>query len=560
MDKFTKVRNIGKGNMGACALARNNEDGKYYVIKQVDLTRMSKKERQQSLNEARVLSSLKHPNVINYVDSFLARKSDHLCIVMEFADGGDLSSRIKKNYGVNFRETQILDWFIQIVLSLNYVHQRKILHRDVKTQNVFLTSDGQVKLGDFGIARTLSSTYDQAKTFVGTPYYLSPELILERPYDHRSDVWAIGVVLYELLTLRHPFNASDMKGLMQRILKVQYDPIPTMYSAEIRNLVPKLLVKDPARRIRLSEILELPIVSRRLVEWLSGDAVPKKYVDTLVAQNLLPESVIALSKGLEPPLPTQVPIVESPVNTSVPGNEAGKRKTLPPLQPTHLLPPIQQPQQPNNSSLPLLKDVGPGLQQENKHSTVGSPTKADESSSSEKSTEPHSSPAAPVQPKAMAEKIPENKSIPGNPKVPALKPLLRLNDKAVRPPVMYKYYKHPRPPQNFSLLSPQVSPESQGLRVPVQENYYGKPSYFQNAENRDLYRHYAQVGQCLNPNLPSLRRNVGRMENGQAAAHLHPLFHLNTNNLAGGGRDGNSRQSEIRAILQRAAARRKMGT
>lgn len=560
MDKFTKVRNIGKGNMGACALARNNEDGKYYVIKQVDLTRMSKKERQQSLNEARVLSSLRHPNIINYVDSFLARKSDHLCIVMEFADGGDLSSRIKKNYGVNFRETQILDWFIQIVLSLNYVHQRKILHRDVKTQNVFLTSDGQVKLGDFGIARTLSSTYDQAKTFVGTPYYLSPELILERPYDHRSDVWAIGVVLYELLTLKHPFNASDMKGLMQRILKVQYDPIPTMYSSEIRNLVPKLLVKDPARRIGLSEILELPVVNKRLVEWLSGGAVPKKYVDILIEQNLLPESAIALSKSLEPPHPVQAVTGDSTIKTPTLGNDIAKRKTLPPLQPPQLTPLTQQQSQPINSSLPALKSVGGSPKEESKHSTINSITKADERSDSENSTGPHSSPAAPVPLKPTAEKFSGSKITPENPKVPTLKPLLRLNDKAVRPPVMYKYYKHPRSPQKFSLLSPQVSSENQGLRAPFQDNFYAKPNYFQKAENRDLYGHYGQVGQCLNSNLPSLRRNAGKMENGQAAAHLHPLFHLNNNNIVGGGRDGNSRQSEIRAILQRAAARRKMGT
>lgn len=557
MDKFTKIRNIGKGNMGACALARNNEDGKYYVIKQVDLTRMSKKERQQSLNEARVLSSLRHPNIINYVDSFLARKSDHLCIVMEFADGGDLSSRIKKNYGVNFRESQILDWFIQIVLSLNYVHQRKILHRDVKTQNVFLTSDGQVKLGDFGIARTLSSTYDQAKTFVGTPYYLSPELILERPYDHRSDVWAIGVVLYELLTLKHPFNASDMKGLMQRILKVQYDPIPTIYSAEIRNLIPKLLVKDPSRRIRLSEILELPIVNKRLIDWLSCDTLPKKYVDTLVAQNLLPEAVIAATKGSESPPPTHVAAVDSPPNAFSAGNDTVKRKVLPPLQPLQFAHPSLQPSLPISASLPFLKGSGTTAEV-SKYGTSTSPTKTEESFGSEVSSELHSSLAASAQTKIPPEKTSGSKATPSNSKAAGLKPLLRLNDKPVRPPVMYKYYKNPRSPQKFSVVPPQGSSDNGGLRVLPQENFYAKPNYFQKAENRDLYRHFAPAGQCLNSSLPSLRRNVGRMENGQAAAHLHPLFHVH-NNLVSGGRDGSSRQSEIRAILQRAAARRKMG-
>lgn len=290
MDKYTKVKNIGKGNMGTCTLARNNEDGKYYVIKQVDLTRMSKKDRQQSLNEARVLSSLRHPNIINYVDSFLARKSDNLCIVMEYAESGDVCTRLKKNYGVNVPERQVLDWLIQLVLSLDYVHQRKILHRDVKTQNIFLTHENLIKLGDFGIARTLANTYDQAQTFVGTPYYLSPELILEKPYDHRSDVWALGVVLYEMLTLKHPFNAKDMKGLLQRILAVHYDPLPTVYSAELRDIVAQMLVRDPAGRIKLEDILQIPIVRQRLKQWFKEpDVVPQHYIRSLCKHQLLPD-------------------------------------------------------------------------------------------------------------------------------------------------------------------------------------------------------------------------------------------------------------------------------
>ncbi|KPA77376.1 putative protein kinase [Leptomonas pyrrhocoris] len=292
MDKYTKVKAIGKGNMGTCTLARNNEDGQCYVIKQVDLTRLSKKDRQQSLNEARVLSSLRHPNIINYVDSFLARKSDSLCIVMEFAEGGDLCSRLKKNYRVNLPERQVLDWLIQLVLSLQYIHQRKILHRDVKTQNIFLTSDNLIKLGDFGIARTLANTYDQAQTFVGTPYYLSPELILEKPYDHRSDVWALGVVLYEVMTMNHPFNAKDMKGLLQCILAVRYDPLPEVYSSELRDIVARMLVRKPSDRIPLDDVLRLPIVQNRVREWLADPgSISRHYVRSLCKHGLLPADV-----------------------------------------------------------------------------------------------------------------------------------------------------------------------------------------------------------------------------------------------------------------------------
>jgi NIMA (never in mitosis gene a)-related kinase len=302
MERFTKVRNIGKGNMGACTLARNNEDGRHYVIKQVDLGKLNKKERQQSLNEAKLLSSLRHPNVINYVDSFLARKSDHLCIVMEFADGGDLSNKVKNAHGVNFPQDQILDWAIQIALALQHITSKRILHRDVKTQNVFLTSDGLVKLGDFGIARTLNSTFDQAHTFVGTPYYLSPELILERPYDAASDTWAFGVCLYEMMALKHPFNAGDMKSLMQRILKVQYDAPPTCYSPELRTIITRLLTKDPAQRLKLSEMLEMPIMVTRMKQWLQGGILPSRYISSLVRHKLLPPSVMAAVGSLNPAL------------------------------------------------------------------------------------------------------------------------------------------------------------------------------------------------------------------------------------------------------------------
>eukprot|EP01065_Artemidia_motanka_P018368 TRINITY_DN21682_c0_g1_i1.p1 TRINITY_DN21682_c0_g1~~TRINITY_DN21682_c0_g1_i1.p1 ORF type:complete len:531 (+),score=204.59 TRINITY_DN21682_c0_g1_i1:195-1787(+) len=289
MERFTKIRNIGRGNMGACYLMRNNEDQRYYVIKQIDLAKMSKKERQQALNEARVLSALKHPNIINYVDSFLAKRTDHLCIVMEYAEGGDIAQRIKSCRGRHMREEHILDWHIQTCLATNAIHQKHILHRDIKTQNVFLTSQGVCKIGDFGIARVLQNTFDQAHTFVGTPYYLSPELVQEKPYDARSDTWALGVVLYEMMALRHPFNAGDMKSLMTKILRVQYEAPPSFYSQELRDMVLRTLVRDPKERMSLSDMLQSPLVSRRIHQWLTGGSgVAQQYVQSMVQHRLLP--------------------------------------------------------------------------------------------------------------------------------------------------------------------------------------------------------------------------------------------------------------------------------
>ena len=156
-----------------------------------------------------------------------------------------------------FTESQILDWFTQICLAMKHVHDRKILHRDLKNQNIFLTKDNTIKLGDFGIARILSNTREKAKTMVGTPYYLSPEIIENKPYTFSSDMWSLGVVLYELCTLKPPFNAENLKYLALKIVKGIYNPIPAQYSKDLRKLIEVLLKKDVNSRPTVNEILSI---------------------------------------------------------------------------------------------------------------------------------------------------------------------------------------------------------------------------------------------------------------------------------------------------------------
>eukprot|EP00668_Euglena_longa_P011733 GGOE01014148.1.p1 GENE.GGOE01014148.1~~GGOE01014148.1.p1 ORF type:complete len:403 (+),score=123.27 GGOE01014148.1:91-1299(+) len=288
MENYTKVRNVGKGGMGQCILVRHNTTGAQYIMKLVDLSKMNRKERNASLHEAKVLSSLDHPNVIRYHDSFLSKRGDQLCIVMEWAEGGDLAAKVKQRR--MFSEEQIVDWLLQICLAVRFCHSKRVFHRDIKTQNIFLTADGVVKLGDFGISRVLANTCDNAHTFVGTPYYLSPELVQEQPYNTPSDMWAIGVVLYELMSLRMPFNAMDMKGLMYKIMRVLYDPPPLSYSSELRSLVSKLLVKDPRNRLTAAEMLGQPILQRRLQAFIDGpppSSVPASYVQALLADDVV---------------------------------------------------------------------------------------------------------------------------------------------------------------------------------------------------------------------------------------------------------------------------------
>lgn len=162
------------------------------------------------------------------------------------------------------RESQILDWFVQICLALKYVHDRKILHRDLKTQNIFLTSKGEIKIGDFGIARVLQSTYDYAQTAIGTPYYLSPEICQEKPYNQKSDIWSLGCILYEIVTLKHAFDATSMKALVFKILRGSYPEIPKVYSQELRELISEMLTKEPEKRPSIKKILDKEFLASRI--------------------------------------------------------------------------------------------------------------------------------------------------------------------------------------------------------------------------------------------------------------------------------------------------------
>ncbi len=186
-----------------------------------------------------------------------ATKQNKLKIVMEYAECGDLSKAIatRRNEKRTFEESQILDWFTQICLAMKHVHDRKILHRDIKGQNIFITKANTLKLGDFGIARVLNRTQDKARTVVGTPYYLSPEIIENKPYSFKSDIWSMGVLLYELCALAPPFNANSLQLLALKIVKGGYQPIVTPYSKELKGLIADILQVDPNRRPSIRDIL-----------------------------------------------------------------------------------------------------------------------------------------------------------------------------------------------------------------------------------------------------------------------------------------------------------------
>jgi len=262
MEKYRIIKPIGNGAYGEVFLVRNNIDKKKYVMKKIYLK--EKEKTLDTLHEVKVLSQLRHPNIVEFYESFQLENRQYLCIIMAYCETGDLFSRIKSRNGELFEEDQILDWFIQISLALLYMHKKKVIHRDLKTQNIFLTKRNIVKIGDFGISRVLNNSMDLAKTMIGTPYYMSPEVFENKSYDYKSDIWSLGCCLYEIITLKHAFDAKEMPTLILQILKGQPLPIPQKYSDNLQNLVSMLLEKDPSLRPSVYEIFQLSFIKKHI--------------------------------------------------------------------------------------------------------------------------------------------------------------------------------------------------------------------------------------------------------------------------------------------------------
>mmetsp|Transcript_98983 Transcript_98983/g.221035 ORF Transcript_98983/g.221035 Transcript_98983/m.221035 type:complete len:419 (+) Transcript_98983:74-1330(+) len=295
MERYERLQVLGRGSFSTVLLARIREgpagpaalgssgtpagasafelSGALRVVKEVDLApEKGKKDdtrRAEALREAEMLKSLSHLNIVAYHDAFLA--GSKLCIVMEYADGGDLAGAIAKRRaaGRRYLEREAMAVFVQLVMALAYIHERRILHRDLKSKNTFLTCAGVVKLGDFGIAKVLENA-NFAETRIGTPYYLPPEMCSNRPYDFRADVWCLGIVLYELLALDVPFSAKTVVELAAKICNMEPHPVPSVYSSDLRALLARMMAKNAEDRPSSADLLGVPHVRRSAVTLLAA--------------------------------------------------------------------------------------------------------------------------------------------------------------------------------------------------------------------------------------------------------------------------------------------------
>ncbi|KAG2418973.1 G2-specific protein kinase nimA [Aspergillus terreus] len=287
-DKYEILEKIGCGSFGIIRKVKRKTDGFILCRKEINYIKMSQKEREQLTAEFNILSSLRHPNIVAYYHREHLKASQDLYLYMEYCGGGDLSMVIKNLKKTNKYAEEEFVWRIlsQLVTALYRCHygadaadvgsnilgpapkpsglkgkqaQMTILHRDLKPENIFLGSDNTVKLGDFGLSKLMNS-HDFASTYVGTPFYMSPEICAAEKYTLRSDIWAVGCIMYELCQREPPFNARTHIQLVQKIREGKFAPLPDFYSPELKNVIASCLRVNPDHRPDTAALINLPII------------------------------------------------------------------------------------------------------------------------------------------------------------------------------------------------------------------------------------------------------------------------------------------------------------
>ncbi|XP_059142130.1 serine/threonine-protein kinase Nek11-like [Physella acuta] len=265
-NRYEIVKKLGSGNFGTAFLCKDKKcNNEFKVLKEISVGELEPDETVDAMHEARILSKLQHPGIVRFHDSFI--DGEFFCIITEYCQGGDLDHKIteQKKLNKNFDENTVISWTIQLVLAVQYMHSRRVLHRDLKTRNIFLHNN-LLKIGDFGISRILMNSSDMASTFTGTPYYMSPEVLKHEGYNSKSDVWSVGCILYEICSLEHAFMGQGLMAVMYKIVEKDPPNLPSKYSPELNEVFKKMVTKDPEKRPSATDVTKFPFIAKNMVK------------------------------------------------------------------------------------------------------------------------------------------------------------------------------------------------------------------------------------------------------------------------------------------------------
>src|SRR5262249_19193105 len=327
LGRYEVLSELGKGAMGVVYLARDPVIGRMVAIKTIRASSMgdddseSREFRERFIREAQTAGILSHPNIVTIHDIGEDAETQISFIAMEYIEGKTLKGLLLEKAA--FDSDQIADMIAQVAEAMDYAHRKGIIHRDIKPANIIVTADEKVKITDFGIAKIASSNLTTTGQFLGTPNYMSPEQVSGSPVDGRSDIFSLGVVLYELLTRRKPFSGENLTAISYKIVHEDFTP-PAELAADVppefNPIVARAMAKDPWNRYQRGKDFALALhqlrahlEEQRALADLGTIVSEAEFIPTLRLANLEQLAAAGAPSGQPPEFPPPPPPSSPPL-------------------------------------------------------------------------------------------------------------------------------------------------------------------------------------------------------------------------------------------------------